>query len=207
MTTEQATIQIEPVNATTMTNNNNNDVPEKNTESKLDELKLSGQQDEKLKKKSKGKGKKSRSQSSRSGLKFPVGRVGRLLRRSKVATRVGKGAGIYLAAVLEYLTVELMEISGTVAKEKNRHRITPQHLQMAVSRDSELSKIFAGVMIPSGGYAPSGMTADAISFLEKSNNKNKKKKSIKKTISEEEKTNKPTEKEEILLAPDIVKVN
>ena len=54
----------------------------------------------------KGKGgrgeKKSTTASAKAGLQFPVGRIGRYLRNSKIAKRMGAGAPVYLAAVLEY---------------------------------------------------------------------------------------------------------
>jgi histone H2A len=48
------------------------------------------------------------SKSSRAGLQFPVGRVGRLLRHAHYTERVGAGAPVYLAAVLEYLAAEVL---------------------------------------------------------------------------------------------------
>ncbi|CAK6971681.1 histone H2A type 1-H isoform X1 [Scomber scombrus] len=45
---------------------------------------------------------KAKSRSSRAGLQFPVGRVHRLLRKGNYAERVGAGAPVYLAAVLDY---------------------------------------------------------------------------------------------------------
>lgn len=65
----------------------------------------------------KGKGgrgdKKSTTASAKAGLQFPVGRIGRYLRQGKYATRMGAGAPVYLAAVLEYLTAEILELAGT----------------------------------------------------------------------------------------------
>ncbi|KAG0440533.1 hypothetical protein HPB47_016254, partial [Ixodes persulcatus] len=49
---------------------------------------------------------KSKTRSSRAGLQFPVGRIHRLLRKGNYAERVGAGAPVYLAAVLEYLAAE-----------------------------------------------------------------------------------------------------
>ena len=57
-----------------------------------------------------GKGKstkKSMSKSAKAGLQFPVGRVARFLKKGKYATRVGAGAPVYLAAVLEYMAAEV----------------------------------------------------------------------------------------------------
>ena len=48
-----------------------------------------------------GAGKKSTSKSAKAGLQFPVARIGRFLKKGKFATRVGAGAPVYLAAILE----------------------------------------------------------------------------------------------------------
>jgi len=45
--------------------------------------------------------KKSSSRSAKAGLQFPVGRIHRLLKKGNYAQRVGAGAPVYLAAVLE----------------------------------------------------------------------------------------------------------
>lgn len=54
-----------------------------------------------------GTAKKSTSRSSKAGLQFPVGRIARFLKTGKYAERVGGGAPVYLAAVLEYLAAEV----------------------------------------------------------------------------------------------------
>ncbi len=64
---------------------------------------------------------KARTRSSRAGLQFPVGRVHRLLRRGNYAERVGAGAPVYLAAVLEYLTAEILELAGNAARDTLMH--------------------------------------------------------------------------------------
>jgi histone H2A len=61
----------------------------------------------------KSSGKKTVSRSSKAGLQFPVGRIARFLKAGKYATRVGAGAPVYLAAVLEYLAAEV-SASGLV---------------------------------------------------------------------------------------------
>ena len=55
----------------------------------------------------KGDRKKAVSKSIKAGLQFPVGRIGRFLRNGRYAQRLGTGAPIYLAAVLEYLAAEV----------------------------------------------------------------------------------------------------
>ncbi|NXM56951.1 H2A2 protein, partial [Illadopsis cleaveri] len=95
-----------------------------------------------------------RSKSAKAGLQFPVGRIYRLLRRGKYAHRIGSAAAIYLAAVMEYMAVEVLELAGNAARENKKTRIMPRHIQLAVSNDDELNKFFACVTIPQGGVMP-----------------------------------------------------
>uniref|UniRef100_A0A453MUB9 Histone H2A n=1 Tax=Aegilops tauschii subsp. strangulata TaxID=200361 RepID=A0A453MUB9_AEGTS len=54
-----------------------------------------------------GDRKKAVTRSVKAGLQFPVGRIGRYLKKGRYAQRVGSGAPVYLAAVLEYLAAEV----------------------------------------------------------------------------------------------------
>ena len=99
-------------------------------------------------------GKKSQSQSSKAGLQFPVGRIGRFLKKGKYASRVGAGAPVYLASILEYLTAEILELAGNAARDNKKTRIVPRHIQLAVRNDEELNKLFGGVTIAQGGVLP-----------------------------------------------------
>lgn len=105
-----------------------------------------------------GRGKKTggkiSSRSTKAGLMFPVGRLSRYLRKGGYAKRVGGGAPVYLAAVLEYLCAEILELAGNAAKDNNKNRIIPRHIQMAVRSDEELNKLLGGVTIASGGVMP-----------------------------------------------------
>ncbi|XP_018918907.2 histone H2A-like [Cyprinus carpio] len=96
---------------------------------------------------------KAKTRSSRAGLQFPVGRVHRLLRKGNYAERVGAGAPVYLAAVLEYLTAEILELAGNAARDNKKTRIIP-HLQLAVRNDEELNKLLGRVTIAQGGVLP-----------------------------------------------------
>ncbi|CAJ0957326.1 unnamed protein product [Ranitomeya imitator] len=97
---------------------------------------------------------KAKTRSSRAGLQFPVGRVHRLLRKGNYAERVGAGAPVYLAAVLEYLTAEILELAGNAARDNKKTRIIPRHLQLAVRNDEELNRLLGGVTIAQGGVLP-----------------------------------------------------
>ena len=95
-----------------------------------------------------------RSKSSKAGLQFPVGRIGRFLKNGRYAKRVGSGAPVYLAAVLEYLVAEILELAGNAAKEGKKMRVIPRHIQLAVRNDEELNKFLGKVTIASGGVLP-----------------------------------------------------
>ena len=99
-------------------------------------------------------GGKATSKSSKAGLQFPVARVGRYLKKGKFATRVGAGAPVYLAAVLEYLCAEILELAGNAARDKKKTRIVPRHIQLAVRNDEELNKLLGSVTIAGGGVLP-----------------------------------------------------
>ena len=109
-----------------------------------------------------GKGKSSgdgttlriQSSSARAGLQFPVGRIKRYLKRSASGkARVSSKAAIYLTAVLEYLTAEVLELAGNAAKDLKVKRITPRHLQLAIRGDDELDTLIRAT-IASGGVLP-----------------------------------------------------
>ena len=104
-----------------------------------------------------GRGKsggKSASRSAKAGLQFPVGRVNRYLRQGRYAARIGGGAPVYLAAVMEYLCAEILELAGNAARDNKKSRIIPRHVQLAVRNDEELNKLMGDVTIASGGVLP-----------------------------------------------------
>ena len=105
-----------------------------------------------------GKGKSSDSRpvsrSSKAGLQFPVGRIARFLKAGRFAERVGAGAPVYLAAVLEYLAAEVLELAGNAAKDNKKTRIIPRHIQLAIRNDEELNKLMSKTTIAAGGVLP-----------------------------------------------------
>ena len=107
-----------------------------------------------------GKGKSSASRRSvsraaRAGLQFPVGRIARFMKQGRHAERVGAGAPVYLAAVLEYLAAEVLELAGNAAKDNKKSRIVPRHIQLAIRNDEEPNRLLAATTIAAGGVLPS----------------------------------------------------
>mmetsp|Transcript_25385 Transcript_25385/g.26445 ORF Transcript_25385/g.26445 Transcript_25385/m.26445 type:complete len:130 (+) Transcript_25385:158-547(+) len=97
---------------------------------------------------------KSVSRSAKAGIQFPVGRIARFLKKGKYTERVGAGAPVYIAAVLEYLAAEVLELAGNAAKDNKKTRIIPRHIQLAVRNDDELNKLMRNTTIASGGVLP-----------------------------------------------------
>jgi len=94
------------------------------------------------------------SKSFKAGLQFPVGRIHTFLKNGRYANRIGKTAAIYLAAVAEYLTAEVLELSGNASRDNKLVRIAPRHIHLAVANDEELHKYIGKGIIAGGGVLP-----------------------------------------------------
>ena len=83
-----------------------------------------------------------------------MSRVHRFLHQRKYTEHIAAGAPVYLAAVLEYLVAEILELSGNAAREIKRRRINPRSIQLAVRSDEELNQLLPKVIIPNSGVLP-----------------------------------------------------
>ena len=91
---------------------------------------------------------------SRCDLIFSVARCNRFFKHGRYSQRYGIGAGIFSAAVLEYLTIEILELAGNCATENKKKTIMPRHLMMAMKNDEEMNKLVAQTTISQGGVLP-----------------------------------------------------
>ncbi|XP_077485437.1 uncharacterized protein LOC144095640 isoform X1 [Amblyomma americanum] len=85
------------------------------------------------------------SRSARAGLWLPVGRIHRLMCNGKYAERIGSTAAVYMAAVLEYLTAELLQLASNGARDNGardnaKTLIMPCHIQLAI-RSHDLRRL------------------------------------------------------------------
>mmetsp|Transcript_82417 Transcript_82417/g.167044 ORF Transcript_82417/g.167044 Transcript_82417/m.167044 type:complete len:181 (-) Transcript_82417:141-683(-) len=87
-------------------------------------------------------------------LVFPVHRFAKSLKRGGYCRRLSGSASVYLTAVIEYITAEILELAGNAAKDQKKNRIIPRHIQLAIRNDEELNKYMGQVTISGGGVLP-----------------------------------------------------
>ena len=84
---------------------------------------------------------KAKSNSSRACLQFPISRKHRPLKKGHNVERIGTGAPLYLASMLEYLSAQIFELAGNVARDNKKTIIITRHLQLVIRNDEELKKL------------------------------------------------------------------
>lgn len=91
----------------------------------------------------------------KAGIIFPGARCKRLI-KSITKCRVGMGAPVYLAAVLEYICAEILELSGNAARDTKKSTIKTRHLFLVAANDQELTALFNkyNIEFNGGGVIP-----------------------------------------------------
>ena len=113
--------------------------------------------------------------STRAGLLFSIPKVLKLMKRDRLAARVGKRPSVVMAAVMEYLSAEVLELAGNLVLERNKKRVTPRTIMLAISGDDELYKLAGSkAMFRESGVAPHIEAA----MLRKKGGKEKKQESV-----------------------------
>ena len=86
------------------------------------------------------KGGKSISRETRAGLVFSVSRTEKIIREVHRG-KIGSNTPIYLAAILEYITAEITELSGNAANDNKRATISARDLTLCFRNDEELDEL------------------------------------------------------------------
>jgi len=73
--------------------------------------------------------------------------------------KVSFDAAVYLAAVVEYLVLELLDLAGDVAKLVKKKTIKPRYIKLAVVEDEEFNKLLSSVTLPASGTRPNILKA------------------------------------------------
>ncbi len=97
----------------------------------------------------KSKGGERQTAAVRAGLLFPPSRVRKFFANYK--RRVSETAPVYLAAILEYISAEILELAGNSARDANKKRIRVKDLYLAVEHDDGLCYLFRKLDIQLSG--------------------------------------------------------
>jgi len=141
--------------------------------------------------------------SRKAGITFNVTRVEKLMSLEASAKRKSAGSGVYLAAVVEYLVAEILELAGNCARDFRKVRITPRHIKLSISNDSELSMLYSDTVI-GGGVIPrihdSLLPAQKEERVKKQkvSESAKKKPVVKKPVTKKKSVDKPQEKGKVV---------
>jgi histone H2A len=76
-----------------------------------------------------------------SGLQFPVGIISRQLRnrmKDMNILRISSNSAVYMAATLEYLTAEVLELAGNATRDRRKVTICECDIKSAINTDEEL---------------------------------------------------------------------
>lgn len=85
------------------------------------------------------------------GLKFKISTTYSLIKKHiNKDNSVFEDATIFLTAVLEYITAEILDLSGSLARENKKIQITPRDIFITIENDSELNNMFKGYFLGTG---------------------------------------------------------
>lgn len=87
--------------------------------------------------------KKRQTKQQRAQLILPISRINRLMKQKSGVKRIGGSAAVFLTAVLEYVSSEVLDLASEFCKEQKRKRVNPGDVLMAMRADSELQKLTA----------------------------------------------------------------
>ena len=78
-------------------------------------------------------------------------RLNRKLKKIGMVSRVGETAGVYLAAVFDYLCTDLLDMAVNRVKDENKKRIIPRTLMNCIRNDEEFNKLLKDITLSDSG--------------------------------------------------------
>ena len=114
---------------------------------------------------------KSKTRSDRAGIQFPIEHVHSqlsmfLFKNGNPNQRVCTTALVFLAAVMEYLSAEVLELAGNAACNDKKTRIMSSHIELAIKNDHELNQLLGGVIHQVSGSDQDDITVSRVSTVE-----------------------------------------
>ena len=82
---------------------------------------------------------------AKAGLVLKISAIKKLLMAElagKVDYKLTDVVAVQVTGMVEYITAEILELSGNTARDKRRVRITTGHIIMAIRKDDELCELF-----------------------------------------------------------------
>ena len=99
------------------------------------------------------KGNKDGSIQEKSELKFPISRISNEMKKLSLYERQGKMASVYMTSVIEYLVVEIIEVSVFTLYKKKRKTITVDDIKNTIKiKDAELVKLYENITLKGKYY-------------------------------------------------------
>ena len=93
------------------------------------------------------------SRSARADLEMPVARIGRHLKKQHYFKRISDATPVFMAAVLQFLVGEVLDLAGIACKNDGRQRIVPSNIFKGIQEDDSLLQLFDNIVISEGGFA------------------------------------------------------
>ncbi len=104
-------------------------------------------------------GKKGERREKKARLIMPISRVENQLRDNMTRKqRLAEGTSVYLAAVVEYLSAEVLELAGYATMDNDKKTLSPRFVFLGIFNDEELAELARRVKFKvSGGGVMSDM--------------------------------------------------
>ena len=87
-------------------------------------------------------------------LRLSVPRIRKSIKTQRIASRVSLPAPVYMAAAIEYLAHEILDMSGQSAKDNRKKLIRPRDIMFAIRNDEDMDTFIGSACITDAGILP-----------------------------------------------------